>query len=101
VLTGQRLFCPRGLAAPASLVEPASSGDGLTARLGALADVFDLFMRTADTIAGGRQARSDPGIAGRRLAPPGFPVTRRAGYPVPSATRWLLSRTTDLVWAGW
>ena len=48
VLTGQRLFYPRGLAAPASLVEPASSGDGLTARLGALADVFDLFMRTAD-----------------------------------------------------
>lgn len=48
VLTGQRLFYPRGLAATASLVEPASSGDGLTARLGALADVFDLFMRTAD-----------------------------------------------------
>ena len=48
MLTGQRLFYPRGLAAPASLVEPASSGDGLTARLGALADVFDLFMRTAD-----------------------------------------------------
>jgi hypothetical protein len=48
VLTGQRLFYPRGLAATASLVEPASSGDELTARLGALADVFDLFMRTAD-----------------------------------------------------
>ena len=48
VLTGQRLFYPRGLAATASLVEPTSSGDRLTARLGALADVFDLFMRTAD-----------------------------------------------------
>lgn len=47
-LTGQRLFYPRGLAAAASLAEPASSGDELTARLGALADVFDLFMRTAD-----------------------------------------------------
>jgi len=47
VLTGQRLFYPRGLAA-ASLVEPATSGDELTARLGALADVFDLFMRAAD-----------------------------------------------------
>jgi hypothetical protein len=48
VLTGQRLFYPRGLAATASPVEPASSGDELAARLGALAHVFDLFMRTAD-----------------------------------------------------
>jgi len=47
-LTGQRLFYPRGLAAAASLVESVSSGDQLTARLGALADIFDLFMRTAD-----------------------------------------------------
>lgn len=47
MLTGLRLFYPRGLAATASLVEPASSGE-LTARLGALADVLDLFMRTAD-----------------------------------------------------
>lgn len=47
-LTRQRLFYPRGLAAAASLVEPVGSGDELTARLGALADVFDLFMRTAD-----------------------------------------------------
>jgi len=47
-LTGQRLFYPRGLAAATSLVEPVSSGDELTARLGALADVFDLFMRAAD-----------------------------------------------------
>jgi hypothetical protein len=47
-LTGQRLFYPRGLAAAASLAEPVGSGDELTARLGALADVFDLFMRTAD-----------------------------------------------------
>jgi hypothetical protein len=47
-LTQQRLFYPRGLAAAASLVESVSSGDELTACLGALADVFDLFMRTAD-----------------------------------------------------
>lgn len=47
-LTRQRLFHPRGLAAAASLVEPVLSGDQLTARLGALADIFDLFMRTAD-----------------------------------------------------
>jgi hypothetical protein len=47
-LTRQRLFYPRGLAAAASLVEPVGSGDEFTARLGALADVFDLFMRTAD-----------------------------------------------------
>jgi hypothetical protein len=44
----QRLFYPRSLAAAANLVEPVISGDDLTARLGALADVFDLFMRTAD-----------------------------------------------------
>jgi hypothetical protein len=47
-LTQQRLFYPRGLAGAANLVEPVISGDQLTARLGALADVFDLFMRTAD-----------------------------------------------------
>jgi hypothetical protein len=47
-LTGQRLFYPRSLAAAASLVEPVSSGDELTARLGAVADVFDLFMRSAE-----------------------------------------------------
>ena len=46
--TQQRLFHPRGLASAASLVEPVISADQLTARLGALADVFDLFMRTAD-----------------------------------------------------
>lgn len=44
----QRLFHPRGLAGAASLVTPVISGDQLTTRLGALADVFDLFMRTAD-----------------------------------------------------
>lgn len=43
----QRLFFPRSLASAASLVEPVSSGDQLTARLGALADIFDLFLRTA------------------------------------------------------
>lgn len=42
------LFYPRGLAGAASLVEPVNSGDRLTARLGALADIFDLFLRTAD-----------------------------------------------------
>ena len=42
----QRLFYPRGLASAASLVEPVSSGDQLTARLGALADILDLFLRT-------------------------------------------------------
>lgn len=47
-LTRQRLFHPRGLAGAASLVEPVLSGDQLTARVGALADIFDLFMRTAD-----------------------------------------------------
>jgi hypothetical protein len=47
-VTQQRLFYPRGLASAASLVEPVISGDQLTAKLGALADVFDLFMRTAD-----------------------------------------------------
>lgn len=47
-LTGQRLFYPRGLAAAAGLVGPVTSGDELTARLGALADIFDLFTRTAD-----------------------------------------------------
>jgi hypothetical protein len=47
-LAGHRLFYPRGLTAAASLAEPVSSGDELTARLGALADVFDLFTRTAD-----------------------------------------------------
>jgi hypothetical protein len=47
-LSQQRLFYPRGLAAAASLVEPVRSGDELTARLGALADIFDLFMRTSD-----------------------------------------------------
>jgi hypothetical protein len=45
-VTKQRLFYPRGLASAASLVEPVISGDQLTARLGALADVFDLFLRT-------------------------------------------------------
>ena len=48
VVTKERLFYPRGLAGAASLVEPVSSGDQLTARLGALADIFDLFLRTAD-----------------------------------------------------
>ena len=42
------LFHPRGMAAAAGLVEPVISGDQLAARLGALADVFDLFMRTVD-----------------------------------------------------
>jgi hypothetical protein len=46
VTTQQRLFFPRGLASAASLVEPVASGDQLTARLGALADIFDLFLRT-------------------------------------------------------
>lgn len=53
-VTQQRLFHPRGLTGAASLAEPVISGDQLTARLGALADVFDLFMRTAD----GRQPSS-------------------------------------------
>ena len=35
------------VAASASLVEPVNSGDQLTSRLGALADIFDLFTRTA------------------------------------------------------
>jgi hypothetical protein len=48
VVTEERLFYPRGLAGAASLVEPVTSGDQLTARLGALADIFDLFLRTAD-----------------------------------------------------
>jgi hypothetical protein len=48
VITKERLFYPRGLAGAASLVEPVHSGDQLTARLGALADIFDLFLRTAD-----------------------------------------------------
>jgi hypothetical protein len=48
VVTGQRLFYPRGLVSAASLVEPVNSDDQLTARLGALADIFDLFTRTAD-----------------------------------------------------
>jgi hypothetical protein len=39
------LFYPRGLANADSLIEPANSGDQLTARLGALADIFDLFLR--------------------------------------------------------
>jgi hypothetical protein len=43
-----RLFYPRGLAGTANLVEPVAAGDQLTARLGALADVFDLFMRGPD-----------------------------------------------------
>ena len=47
-MTKERLFYPRGLAGAASLVEPVSSGDQLTARLGALADVFDLFLRNPD-----------------------------------------------------
>lgn len=47
-VAGQRLFLPRGLTGAANLVEPVMSGDQLTARLGALADVFDLFLRTAD-----------------------------------------------------
>ena len=47
-VTQQHLFHPRGLAGAAGLVETVISGDHLTARLGALADVFDLFMRTAD-----------------------------------------------------
>jgi hypothetical protein len=53
-VTQQRLFYPRGLASAASLVEPVS-GDQLTARLGALADVFDLFLRapTGSPPAGG------------------------------------------------
>jgi hypothetical protein len=45
---GARLVYPRGLASAAGLVEPVRSGDEFTARLGALADVFGLFMRTAD-----------------------------------------------------
>jgi len=44
-VTQQRLFHPRGLAGAASLVEPVISGDQLTT----LADVFDLFMRAADS----------------------------------------------------
>jgi hypothetical protein len=47
-VTQQRLFYLRGIAGCASLVESVNSGDQLTARLGALADVFDLFTRTAD-----------------------------------------------------
>jgi hypothetical protein len=48
VVTKERLFYPRGLAGAASLVEPVGSGDQLTARLGALADIFDLLLRTTD-----------------------------------------------------
>lgn len=40
-----RLFYPRGVAGSTDLVQSVTSGDQLTARLGALADVFDLFMR--------------------------------------------------------
>jgi hypothetical protein len=47
-VTQQRMLHPRGLAGAAALVETVISGDQLTARLGALADVFDPFMRTAD-----------------------------------------------------
>ncbi len=42
----QRLFYPRGLASADSLVEPVNSGEQLTAWLGALADIFDLFLPT-------------------------------------------------------
>ena len=47
-VTRDRLFYLRGVAGSASLVEPVNSGDQLTARLGALADIFDLFTRAAD-----------------------------------------------------
>ena len=48
-LTGEhRLFYPRSLASTTNLVEPVASGDQLTARLGTLADIFDLFMRGPD-----------------------------------------------------
>ncbi len=43
-----RLFYPRSPASATNLVEPVASGDQLTARLGTLADVFDLFMRGPD-----------------------------------------------------
>jgi hypothetical protein len=76
----QRLFYPRGLASAASLVEPVNSGDQLTARLGALADIFDLFTRTATggSPAGGtlnvfreqivNRLTSDPAKEGARAA---------------------------------
>lgn len=51
--TGNRLFYPRGLASAASLTEPVNNGDQLTVRLGALADVFDLFLRSPE----GRSAK--------------------------------------------
>jgi hypothetical protein len=46
IVAQQRLFYPRGLAGAASLVESVNSGEQLTSRLGALADIFDLFLRT-------------------------------------------------------
>jgi len=71
-LTGQRLFYPRGLAASASLVEPVGSGDELTGRLGALGDVFDLFMRAADGKApkGGSLNAFREGLVGRLSSVP-------------------------------
>lgn len=64
-VTQQRLFYPRGLAGAANLVEEVASGDQLTARLGALADVFDLFMRPRPAV---------PALGLRR---PGGPVYYR------------------------
>ncbi len=79
-VTQQRLFHPRGLAGAASLVEPVISGDQLTARLGALADVFDLFMRTADgrQPSGGSLNAFRDQVLNRLLSGPGQDQARTA-----------------------
>ncbi len=72
-MTQQRLFYPRGLASAASLVEPLISGDQLTARLGALAHIFDLFLRTptgSPPAGGSLSAFRDQVAAACQTAPP-------------------------------
>jgi hypothetical protein len=86
-ITHQRLFYLRGVAGSASLVEPVNSGDQLTARLGALADIFDLFTRAAD----GRSPREGSLTVFRNLV-----VNRLTSEPAKDQARATVDQLIDI-----
>lgn len=86
-VTRDRLFYLRGVAGSASLVEPVNSGDQLTARLGALADIFDLFTRAAD----GRSPREGSLTVFRNLV-----AARLTSEPAKDQARAAVGRLIDI-----
>jgi len=86
-VTHDRLFYPRGVAGSASLVETVNSGDQLTARLGALADIFDLFTRAANS----RSPRDGSLTAFRNLV-----VNRLTSEPAKDQARAAVEQLVDI-----